>query len=171
MSKPVSSKILPTVVWFKRDLRLSDHAALVSAASAGPVLPLYVVEPEYWSLSDTSYRQWEFLRGAVVDLQSVIRTRGGQLCIYVGSVQAALDQINSTHGRFRLVSHMETGNAWTYTRDTAVAKWCEDRKIQFEEYQQYGVWRGSDLNRNKWAKSWDAMMYEPMQRCLGRQMA
>ena len=150
-------------MWFKRDLRLSDHAALVSAASAGPVLPLYVVEPEYWSLSDTSYRQWEFLRGAVVDLQSVIRTRGGQLCIYVGSVQAALDQINSTHGRFRLVSHMETGNAWTYTRDTAVAKWCEDRKIQFEEYQQYGVWRGSDLNRNKWAKSWDAMMSEPLQ--------
>ena len=161
MSKPISSKALPTVVWFKRDLRLSDHAALVSAASTGPVLPLYVVEPEYWSLPDTSYRQWEFLRGAVVELKAEIQAHGGKLSIHLGTVQEALEQINSMHGPFRLVSHMETGNAWTYTRDIAVTKWCDANKVQFEEFQQYGVWRGSDLNRNKWAKSWDAMMSVP----------
>ena len=34
-----------SVVWFKRDLRVHDHAALAAAAAQGPVLCLYVVEP------------------------------------------------------------------------------------------------------------------------------
>ena len=40
---------MTTVVWFKRDLRTRDHAPLVAAASLGePVIPLYVIEDEYW---------------------------------------------------------------------------------------------------------------------------
>ena len=49
------------VVWFKRDLRVADHAAL--AAARAPVLPLYIVEPEYWRGDDASPRQWHFLMG------------------------------------------------------------------------------------------------------------
>jgi deoxyribodipyrimidine photo-lyase len=33
------------VLWFRRDLRLADHAALVVAAGAGPVVPLFVLDP------------------------------------------------------------------------------------------------------------------------------
>lgn len=36
------------VVWFKRDLRIADHAPLVEAVSRGPVIPLLVIEPELW---------------------------------------------------------------------------------------------------------------------------
>ena len=39
------------LVWFKRDLRIHDHAPLVAAAAAaGPVLPLYIIEPENLAL-------------------------------------------------------------------------------------------------------------------------
>ena len=34
-----------TVLWFRRDLRLADHPALVAAAAAGPVVPLFVLDP------------------------------------------------------------------------------------------------------------------------------
>ena len=51
-----------TCVWFKRDLRVTDHAALARAAANGTVLPLYIVEPDYWALPDTSARQWAFIR-------------------------------------------------------------------------------------------------------------
>ena len=37
-----------TVVWFKRDLRVHDHAPLAHAAAHGPVLCLYVLEPSLW---------------------------------------------------------------------------------------------------------------------------
>ena len=34
----------PTVLWFRRDLRLDDHPALVAAARQGPVIPLFVLD-------------------------------------------------------------------------------------------------------------------------------
>ena len=32
--------------WFRRDLRLSDQAALIAAAGEGPVIPVYVLDDE-----------------------------------------------------------------------------------------------------------------------------
>lgn len=34
----------PTILWFRRDLRLADQAALIAAAKAGPVVPVYVLD-------------------------------------------------------------------------------------------------------------------------------
>ncbi|HET7720615.1 MAG TPA: deoxyribodipyrimidine photo-lyase [Acidimicrobiales bacterium] len=36
---------MSAVLWFRRDLRLADHLALVEAAGAGPVVPLFVLDP------------------------------------------------------------------------------------------------------------------------------
>jgi deoxyribodipyrimidine photo-lyase len=43
------------IIWFKRDLRIADHRPLAQAAAAGtgPVLPLYIAEPELWAQADT----------------------------------------------------------------------------------------------------------------------
>jgi len=40
----VASTRRPTVLWFRRDLRLDDHPALVAAARNGPVVPLFVLD-------------------------------------------------------------------------------------------------------------------------------
>lgn len=48
------------VVWFKRDLRIHDHAPLREAARQGPVLPLYVAEPGLWAHGDASGHPWAF---------------------------------------------------------------------------------------------------------------
>ncbi|TNF64683.1 MAG: hypothetical protein EP307_01975, partial [Rhodobacteraceae bacterium] len=47
---------MTVILWFKRDLRIDDHPALARAAALGPVLPVYVVEPEYWRQDDVSGR-------------------------------------------------------------------------------------------------------------------
>lgn len=57
------------IVWYKRDLRVYDHAPLAHAAQNGVVIPLYIVEPDYWQLPDTSYRQWHFIYDCLQDLQ------------------------------------------------------------------------------------------------------
>ena len=38
-----------SVVWFKRDLRIEDHLPLLQALQRGPVLCLYIVEPNLWA--------------------------------------------------------------------------------------------------------------------------
>ena len=36
----------PVIVWLRRDLRLADQAAFASAAQAGPVIPVFVLDDD-----------------------------------------------------------------------------------------------------------------------------
>ena len=53
------------LVWFKRDLRIHDHAPLRAAAAAGPVLALYVHEPSLLAQPEMDARHAGFLREAL----------------------------------------------------------------------------------------------------------
>lgn len=48
------------IVWFKRDLRVTDNLALSLASEKGDILPLYIIEPELWQQPDMSHRQYLF---------------------------------------------------------------------------------------------------------------
>ncbi|WP_409329085.1 cryptochrome/photolyase family protein [Trujillonella humicola] len=60
-----------SVLWFRRDLRLGDHPALLAAIEAaggdGEVLPLFVVDPRLWEPSGAPRR--EYLRRCLADLR------------------------------------------------------------------------------------------------------
>lgn len=43
---PRPSADAPRIHWFRRDLRLADNPALTAAADGGPVLPVFVLDPE-----------------------------------------------------------------------------------------------------------------------------
>ena len=43
------------VVWFRNDLRVADHSPLVAAARRGPVVCLYIYEPDIMAAEDFSY--------------------------------------------------------------------------------------------------------------------
>ncbi len=150
------------IVWFKKDFRLSDHRCLTFAARKGPVLPLYVVEPDYWALEDTSYRQYLFIRGCVEETAAALRELGAVMAIASGDVVEVLKSLQKTHGSIELWSHQETGNNWTFQRDKAVRKWCQQTGVSFHEPLQFGVWRGSKIDRDHWAKQWDVLMSEPV---------
>ena len=150
------------IVWLKKAFRLSDHVALSSAARQGPVLPLYVVEPEYWALPDTSYRQYCFLKGCAEEMAEDLMALGGRLAIAQGSVVDVLRSLQKEFGQIQLWSHQETGNYWTYKRDIAVRAWCKENDVLFHEPLQFGVWRGSKIDRDHWAKHWDELMAKPI---------
>ena len=145
------------IVWFKRDLRVVDHLPLVRAAEAGPVLPLYVVEPELWRQADAAGRHWAFLRECLAELRDDLAALGAPLVVRVGSVTDVFRALHDSHGIDGIWSHEETGNAWTYRRDKTVAVWAREQAIPWTELQQHGVIRGLK-SRNGWARKWDAFM-------------
>ena len=71
------------LVWYKRDLRVEDHPALCFGAGLGPVLPLYIAEPEYWALPDASARQWAFVAETLVGLRRDLAGLGAPLVVRV----------------------------------------------------------------------------------------
>ncbi len=148
-----------TVLWFKRDLRLADHPALAAAGSDGaPVLPLYVVERGYWAEPDVSARQWAFIAESLGELQAATAARGAPLVVRIaGDALEVLADLHARRGIARLVSHEETGNAWTYARDLRVAAWARDRGIPWEEHVQSGVVRRL-ATRDGWAARRDRFL-------------
>lgn len=148
------------IVWFKRDLRLHDHAPLAEAARAGPVLCLYVIEPALWSQPDASARQWGFVRESLRDLRRALAERGARLQVVVGDVVAVLDRLHALQPFEALHAHEETGNGWTYERDRAVARWCRAHGVAWREWRQNGVVRGL-RQRDGWQGRRDAFMALP----------
>lgn len=149
---------MTTIVWFKRDLRTRDHAPLAAAAALGePVIPLYVVEPDYWQLPDTSARQYGFMEDSLTDLRRQLRGLGSDLLVMTGSVRETLDRLRSAFDIKRIFCHQETGGQWTFDRDTAVIGWCQEQGIEFREWQQFGVVRRLQ-DRDLWDKAWTQLM-------------
>lgn len=151
VSKPSATAQAPVILWFKRDLRVADLPALSLAAGLGPVVPTYVIEPEYWALGDTSARQWAFTRECLVSLQGELARLGLPLVVRVGDTVEVLEAVRAELGATRMVSHEESGNRWTYRRDLAVGAWARRVGLGWDEVAQSGVVRRLK-GRDGWAQ-------------------
>ena len=152
---------MSNLVWFKRDLRLHDHAALWHAQQK-PIIALYIFEPDYWALSDTSQRQWAFTREALLDLDQQLQRYGGRLLCMAGRAEHCLNQLLDHLDTPVVVhSHEETGNLWTYDRDKRIKALLRERsdnpRVEWNEYPQNGVKRPNG-NRDNWAQHWNTWM-------------
>ena len=147
----------PQIVWFKRDLRLRDHCALVAAAEAGPVIGLVVYEPSLWAQPDSSGRHAAFYAECLRELQHAADRHGLVVLVAKGEMPDLLAHLLDTIGRFALWSHEETGNDASYARDRAVAAWCRARGISWRELPQNAVVR-SLSDRDDWARLWESRM-------------
>lgn len=158
MSRPLAPL---HVVWFKRDLRVSDHRPLVDASRSGLVLPLYIVEPGLWMQPDASARQWRLIRAGLIELDGALRALGSRLTVRIGEAVCVLDALRRERGIAALWSHQETGNDWTYRRDRAVAAWARQHGIAWHEYPQDGVIRHLDT-RDGWSRQRDQALSVPL---------
>ena len=148
------------LVWFKRDLRWQDHMALSQAGQSGPVRCFYVIEPELWLQPDAALQHFEFIRESLQDLDSHLRTLGGQLEIHHGELSAVLTNIWTEAPFNALYSHEETGNGFTFARDLTVAAWCKNHHIAWHEFPQFGVVRRLK-SRDLWQSAWEQHMRTP----------
>ena len=149
------------VVWLKRDLRAADHPALAHAGGLGAVVPLYVAEPEMWRLPDASARQWAFVAESLAELRSDLAALGAPLVVRVGDAVEELERLRAEHAVTDVVSHEETGNAWTYARDRRVAAWARGQGVRWMELPQRAVTRAL-ATRDGWARRREAFVRAPV---------
>lgn len=121
------------LIWFKRDLRTLDHPALAHAAGLGAVLPLYIVEPDYWALPETSARQWGFTAECLEDLRQQLGDLGAPLLVRVGEAQAVLARICRQHNITRIVSHAEPAAGFAAARNQKIADWARGAGILWDQ--------------------------------------
>lgn len=150
------------LLWLKRDLRIQDHAALFHAAKNGQaVLPVYIVEPDYWQQPDTSLRHWAFISEALVQLQQQFSALGQPLLVFYGPASRVFDSLLQRFPISAVYSHEETGNLWSYQRDLAVARFWQQRGIAWYQFKQFAVFRPL-ANRDHWFKQADTWLTEAL---------
>jgi len=145
-------KQFDNLVWFKKDLRVEDHEALLKAVRSGKTLALFVVEETWLKSYECSDKHKQFLRESLVDLKSDLDELNVPFIVKTGD---ALDLISSLHrqnGIKNLYSHQETGVWWTYKRDLLIKDYCQVSGLKWTEFQNFGVIRGLK-NRDLWAPS------------------
>ncbi len=148
------------VVWFKRDLRVADHAPLVEASRCGPMLALYVVEPSLLAQEETDASHQRFIAESLDELREHLRARGARLFIRTGEVVDVLSRLHRRLPFVRLHAHEETGNAVTFARDIAVARFCRAHGVAFVERWHNGVQRPL-RSRDGWARTFVERMSTP----------
>jgi len=145
------------VVWFKKDLRTGDHAPLLRAAERGPVLPLFIYEPEQLAHEEFAGHHLTHLNACLAELDGDLRALGTPLVVRVGEAVSVLEALSQQVGIGGIWAHQETGNAVSYARDRRVRAWARERGLPFHELPRDGVVRRMK-NRDGWADTWEARL-------------
>ena len=122
-----------SIVWFERDLRLADHAALTAAAERGRVLALFVEPPAIgerdWALGAAS-RWW--LHHSLKVLAAGLAERQVTLHILGGEPKQALQQALEACGADAIFCSAPLEPA-LQARNQALAKHFDDLGVDFVE--------------------------------------
>ena len=109
---------MPAVLWFRRDLRLTDHPALSAAAAAGPVLPLFVLDPAL--LGAAGGPRKAYLARSLAALDGSLRALGGHLVVRTGDAAEVVPAVAREVGATSVHVSAEC-TPYGRTRDARVA--------------------------------------------------
>jgi deoxyribodipyrimidine photo-lyase len=118
----------PVIMWFRQDLRLSDHAALTVAAAAGSVIPLYILDDETtgeWKWGRAS-RWWlhRSLAALSKDLPLVLRR---------GRADEVLAQVAQESGASAIYFTRDYA-PWAGALEQRIKGWCDGHGVGCHRY-------------------------------------
>ncbi len=150
------------VVWFKRDLRLSDHAPLKMAAdSTIPALLIYCYEPSL--IDDPHYdeRHWRFVWESLEEMNAQLASHQ-KIYIVNSEVERVFELLTKEYSIQHIFSHEETGIDTTFQRDKRIKQWCIKHQINWVETPTNAVHRGL-FTRANWREQWRSRIFSDIQ--------
>jgi deoxyribodipyrimidine photo-lyase len=149
------------VVWFKRDLRVRDHAPLAEAARRGPVLGLTITSPRLLSGPDADAAHLDFVHDSLLELRASLQKLGVPLVFRTGGAVEVLAALHAEQPIDTLWSHQEIGLWESFQRDLAVGRWARGAGVRWVELPQGGV-RRPNPDRDDWAADWGRTVGAPL---------
>ena len=109
---------MTSIWWIRRDLRLTDNAALHAALETGSVVPTFILDPAF---SGSSPRRKNFLYEGLHTLDADLRARSSYLVIRKGKPVEVLRQLTQETGATKIFAE-EDFTPYARKRDTEVAQ-------------------------------------------------
>jgi len=90
---------MAAIVWIRRAMRVHDNTALVEAAADhDEVVPVYVVDEDYFEHADLGYPRVRFWHECLQDLQEQLQDHGAELIVREGKPIEQLQQVIAETG-------------------------------------------------------------------------
>lgn len=116
-----------TVVWFRRDLRISDHEPLQRACRRGLVIPVFVFDRALLHHPETGVARVAFMLAALKALDADCRRLGGRLILRFGDpVQVLPDLVAATQAD-GIYAHTDCERIYGRVRDGRLNRVLRDR--------------------------------------------
>lgn len=158
------------ILWFRRDLRLHDHPALIAAATGDRLVPLYVLDRRLLGGRFASPNRTWFLLGTLVSLRASLRALGSDLVVRVGDPRVIVPAIARQTGALDVVvsrDHAPYGRV----RDRAVVdalevagvRWVAKRGVLVHEPDEVTTGAGTPFRvYSPFRRAWEALERRPM---------
>lgn len=128
----VSLCSMNVLLWFRRDLRSSDHPALAYAIGLGPVLPVFIADPQEWGRGDLSARHWAFAADCLRDLADELAAVNLPLALRRGPAADVLASLTRAYEIGHIVTH-RSNDPWHQAQDVVLRDWARSRGVIWHE--------------------------------------
>jgi deoxyribodipyrimidine photo-lyase len=146
------------IVWFKRDLRLTDHEPLFNALQSElPILLIYIFEPSVMAYHDSDVRHWRFVFESLNEMNERLKSTNTRIYIFHNEAIDVFEMLAHQFNIHTIFSSEEIGNGLTFERDKAMKILFLKNRILWNEYQTNGIVRGLKT-RKVWEKLWESQM-------------
>ena len=150
-----------TVIWFRRDLRLDDHAALSEGCRRGAVLPLFILDPALLNHPETAPSRVAFLLNSLRSLDRELRQRGGRLLLRHGDPIEELVAVVKGSGAAGVIAHTDSERIVGRCRDAAVNHRLALEGIPIHWVEPAGSCEAL-LSYPSWRRGWQEAMQQPL---------
>lgn len=150
------------IVWFKRDLRLTDHAPLAAAEHSGlPLLYIWLLEPTEWTAPENSLRHWQFQWQSVQQINQLLEPFDRKITVLYGEANEIWTALMEQFTIRQVWSYQESGQPRTFERDKLVKLLLAQNGTHWQEFQRDGIIRGLK-NRKNWDRAWFGYVNSPI---------
>jgi len=109
-----------SIWWIRRDIRLQDNHALISAVeNSDQLIPLFILEPQL--MVDAAPKRRAFLLQALSDLDQQLQMLGTRLILRQGPARSAFEKLAGEFEICRVFAH-EDYSPFSRQRDQAIAR-------------------------------------------------
>ncbi len=149
------------IIWFKKNLRISDNEIFHLLNPNIPTLGWFLFEPSIIWLPDYSLFHKKFTLDSLKDLGKNLSFYNIPLLIEEKEWIESLENLEKHYEIVHIFSHEETWNLATFQRDIALEKYLKSQKIPFIQVTTNGIVRRLK-QRNNWSKIWNERMKQDL---------
>lgn len=124
-----------TIVWFRRDLRIADHAPLYRASLRGAVIPVFVFDRALLHHPETSPARVVFMLGCLAALDQELRDRGGRLILRYGDPVEVLPELVRNTQAEGIYAYIDYERIYGRVRDAQVTQALEAQQMKIRWFE------------------------------------